>query len=216
MKSSHKASILLRNLTAVIILLIISLTSCASSYAIDKGHGSPGGLLPEFFIGIRSKTDVFDIDNVTLEFSWGKEDGIEEGDCTFIDKGEKGELPEECPVVCVAVYFYNYKYGNSLGSLHHYDDYKEIDDVYFVKDFTVEEFNEKCKVNLNYWGRIKYDHTESLTIPKEVFETTTGEISFVVTKVEYVPSENAYIVSGGSNTNLSYRVLENGKVRLGL
>ena len=117
-------------------------------------------------------------------------------------------------MVCVAVYFYNYKYYTALTSRYHYVDYKEIEGVHFVKDFTVEEFNEKCKVDLNYWGRKKYDHTESLTIPKEVFENDSYILLFGVVKIAYIPSENAYVICGGNATDLNYKVLENGKIRL--
>ena len=208
---------LMFRIIAVIVLLMTLLSSCESSYAIDSGHSARViGLIPKFAIGVRSKTNEFDIDNVTLDFSWGKENGIDEGDCVFIDRGGKGVMPEECPVFCVAVYFCNYDYVDRLNIIHHYGDYKEIEDVYFVKDFTVKEFNEECKADYSYWGRTKYDHTETLTIPQEVFENAKGVISFFVTEIMYIPSENAYMIYSGCGILFEYEFLKDGKVRIGM
>ena len=115
-------------------------------------------------------------------------------------------MPEECPVSCVAVYFCNYDYVDRLNSIHHYGDYKEIEDVYFVKDFTVKEFNEECKADYSYWGRTKYDHTETLTIPQEVFENAKGVISFFVTEILYIPSEKLEKETNKKPQNANYTV----------
>ena len=216
MKINVMKSLMFR-IIAVIVLLMTLLSACEDSYVINIGHGAHRiGLIPEISIGIRSKTDEFDMDDVTLEFSWGNKDGIGEGECIFIPRGEKEVLPEECPVVCVAVYFCNYDYVDRLNSIHHYGDYKEIEDVYFVKDFTVKEFNEECKTDYSYWGRTKYDHTETLTIPQEVFENAKGVISFFVTEIMYIPSENAYMIDSGCGILFEYEFLKDGKVRIGM
>ena len=211
-------SIKVRGCVAAIVLLMSLLSACEDSHVINIGHGAYGGytfgMIPSILIGIRSERNEFDINDVTLDFSFGNEEGIDEDSCCFIDRGEKGVMPEECPIIGVAVYFYDYDNRGFSSNKYHYEDYKAIEKWCFVKFITIDDFNENYKVDYSYRGRTKYDHTETLTIPQEVFENTIGLVYISALQVAYIPSENAYMFHGGSTMELDYKLLENGKIRL--
>lgn len=197
------------------LVILILFSSCASPYAINIGHdGFRSGTLPYVAIGIRSDKTEFDTEDVTLDFSFGTESDIT--GCIYLDG-------EECPIVCVAVYFYNAKYmdatieyveGSRASQDVLFEDYKEIEGWHFVKDITPEDYKENYRVQFNYWGRTKYDHTEALTIPKETLELTTGYICLGVHSIAYIPSAGSYLVYIGSKKGLKYENLENGTVRI--
>ena len=191
---------------SVLLVILILFSSCASPYAINIGHdGFRFGTLPYIAIGIRSDKNAFDIDNVTLDFSFGNESDVTGG--VHFDG-------EDCPIVCVAVYFYNAKYMNSASGYAQLEDYKEIKGWHFVKEIIPEDFEENYKVQFNYWGRTKYDHTETLTIPKETFELTTGYVCLGVHLIAYIPSKNSYFVALGEHKGVKYENFENGKVKI--
>jgi len=206
------------SIISIQLVILILFSSCASPYAINIGHDAHHGLLPSVAIGIRSDKNEFNIDDITLDFSFGDDNG------DIIDYIQIGGInAEKCPIVCVAVYFYNAKYMDA--TFEHvedsyvsqrilFEDYKEIEGWHFVKEITPEDYEENYKVQYNYWGRTKYDHTEALTIPKETLELTTGYVCFGVYAIAYIPSENTYKICMGSEKGLKYENLTSGKVRI--
>ena len=193
---------------SVLLVILIFFSSCASPYAINIGHdGFYVGLLPSVAIGIRSDKNEFNIDDVTLDFSFGDDN---EDIIDYIQIG--GISAEKCPVVCIALYFYNAKYIDYIST--RFANYKEIEGWHFVKEITPEDYEENYKVQYNYWGRTKYDHTEALTIPKETLELTTGYVCFGVYAIAYIPSENTYKICMGSEKGLKYENHTSGKVRI--
>ena len=208
------------SIISILLVILILFSSCASPYAINIGHDALHGLLPKVAIGIRSDKSEFDKDDVTLDFSFGD---VNDDIIDYIQIG--GISAEKCPIVCVGVYFYNAKYmdatfeyvEDSYASQNIlFEDYKEIEGWHFVKEITPEDYEENYKVQSNYWGHTKYDHTETLTIPKETFELTTGYVCFGVHLIAYIPSENSYIVTVdyGDRRGVKYEKLENGKVKI--
>ena len=190
---------------SILLVILILFSSCANPYAINIGHDGFHGLLPYIAIGIRSDKTEFDIDDVTLDFSFGQEIDL----TNYIQLNGGGE---KCPIVCVAVYFYNAKYIDYIST--RFANYKEIEGWHFVKEITPEDYEENYKAQFNYWGYTKYDHTETLTIPKETFELTTGYICFGVYAIAYIPSENTYKIYDGNDQGLKYENLGNGNVKI--
>ena len=60
----------------------------------------------------------------------------------------------------------------------------------------------------------KYEHTETLTIPQETFELTTGFVCIGVFEIAYIPSQNLYRIANGADKGLKYEVLDNGNVKI--
>ena len=205
--------IVLRIISAIcMVLLCFSMASCSNSKGINIGfNGKWIGTLPDVHFGIKSDKTEFDINNVTLDFSYGDGSVGEVGG--YIGNYVEGaEETEDCPIVCVAVYFYNSKYGNTLGEAR-FEDYKNIEGLYFVKEISLDDYNENYDVENNIFGS-KYEHTETLTIPQETFELTTGFVCIGVYAIAYIPSQNLYRIADGADKGLKYEILDDGKVKI--
>ena len=107
--------IVLRIISAIcMVLLCFSMVSCSNPEGLNMGFkGKWIGTLPDVHFGIQSDKTEFDISNVTLDFSYG--DGrIGEVGGYIGNYVEGADEIEDCPIVCVAVYFYNSRYGDTF------------------------------------------------------------------------------------------------------
>ena len=205
--------IVLRIISAIcMVLLCFSIASCSNPEGLNMGFkGKWIGTLPDVHFGIQSDKTEFDISNVTLDFSYG--DGrIGEVGGYIGNYVEGADEIEDCPIVCVAVYFYNSRYGDTLGEAR-FEDYKNIEGLYFVKEISLDDYNENYDVENNIFGS-KYEHTETLTIPQETFELTTGFVCIGVYAIAYIPSQNLYRIADGADKGLKYEILDDGKVKI--
>ena len=205
--------IVLRIVSAIcMVLLCFSMASCSNPEGLNMGFkGKWIGTLPDVHFGIKSDKTEFDINNVTLDFSYGDGSVGEVGG--YIGNYVEGaDEIEDCPIVCVAVYFYNSRYGDTLGEAR-FEDYKNIEGLYFVKEISLDDYNENYDVENNIFGS-KYEHTETLTIPQETFELTTGFVCIGVYAIAYIPSQNLYRIADGADKGLKYEILDDGKVKI--
>lgn len=193
------------------LVVLFIFCSCSNPKGINIGfNGKWVGTLPDVHFGIKSDKTEFDIDNVTLDFSYGN--GSVSDVVSYIGVyNEETGYTEDCPTVSMAVYFYNAKYLYTGEA--HFEDYKNIEGLYFVKEISLDDYNENYDVENNIFGS-KYEHTETLTIPQETFELTKGFVCIGVYAIAYIPSENSYCFAGGSNKGLKYEALDNGKVKI--
>ena len=196
----------------LILASCIAFSSCSESTGLSLGFDGPWiGELPAVHFGIKSDKTEFAIDNVTMDFSYG--DGSVSDVGGYIGKysESKGEY-EDCPMVCIGVYFYNSRYIESLRDAR-FEDYKSIEGLYFVKEIDIDDYNKNYDVTNNIFGS-KYEHTETLTIPQVVFELTTGYVCIGVYEIAYIPSEDMYFFAIGDFQALKYQMLENDTVRI--
>ena len=199
---------------SVICLLIVFcfvFLSCSTPTGLNIGYGRRMGLLPDVYFGVNSDKTEFDIDDTTLDFSYGNGSTANVGGYVGIG----GTTGEACPVVGIAVYFFNAKYRDTVTIFGdaRFEDYKEIEGLYFVKEISSDDYNENYDVENNIFGS-KYEHTETLTIPQETFELTTGFVCIGVFEIAYIPSQNLYRIANGADKGLKYEVLDNGNVKI--
>lgn len=204
----------MKNIIFLVCLIVVSCivsTSCSDLSGLNIGFGGRMGRLPEVYFGVNSDKTVFDIDNVTLDFSYGDGSIGEVGG--YIGNYIEGDDSfEKCPIVCVAVYFYNSKYGDVLGEAC-FEDYKKIEGMQYVKEISLDDYNEDYDVENTLFG-CKYEHTETLTVPQEVLELTTGYFCFGVYEIAYIPSQNLYRIAGGGYQALKYEKLGDDTVKI--
>lgn len=188
---------------------LLTLYSCSAPQGLEIGYnGIWIGELPEVHFGIKSDKTEFNVDDVTLDFSYGNGSNTDVG-------GYVGGDGEDCPIVCIALYFYNAKYLDTAARFGEarFDDYKEIQDFYFVKEISLADYNESYDVDNSVLGR-RYEHTDALTIPKEALELSSGYVCLGVLQIAYIPSINKYRIVGGSEAALKYEMLDEHTVRL--
>ncbi|MBQ7343807.1 MAG: hypothetical protein IJW53_03465 [Clostridia bacterium] len=200
-----------KTVCAICLLLIFCLvfSSCYTPAGIKIGFDGKWGLLPEVYFGVKSDNTEFPIDDVTLDFSYGN--GAASGVGGFVG----GDNGEDCPIVCVAVYFFNAKYQDTAAGYGEarFEDYKEIEGLYFVKEIGIDDYNDNYGVKNNFLS-CKYEHTEALTIPEEVMELSVGYACLGVFQIAYVPSTNLYRIVGGGYQALKYEKLDADTVRI--
>ena len=195
------------------LLLCLVLSSCTEKSGINIGFdGIRIGRQPDVYFGVKSDKTEFDINDVTLEFSYGNGSSSEAGG--YIGNYVEGDdMFEECPITCIAVYFFNSKYSDTVFDIH-FDDHKNIEGLYFVKEISLADYNENYDVENNIFGT-EYEHSEVLTIPNEAMEKTTGYVCFGVFEVAYVPSEDRYCFGGHCGYQaLEYEKLDDNTVRI--
>lgn len=208
----HKKTRLLVSILLVVICALICLQGCDFLRKLqtpieEKGisigfqyENRKGSLVT----AIKSDKKVFDIDDVTLDFYYG---GLTNG------------YPQ-----CNSVALYFSSDGASY--IRDVDDYKNIDNCYFIKEMTIDEYELGPFDIEQRWGPKKenekynlYFHfVETLTIPKEMFSEQTGEVSFFVAHIVLNTDGNSkyeLIVSGAaSEQRLYYSKNDDGTVEL--
>ena len=206
-----KKTVMKKSIYLICLLLVSCLvfSSCSKSAGLNIGFDGRMGQLPEVYFGVKSDKTEFNIDDVTLDFSYG------DGSVTDVGGYVGGDNGEDCPIVCIAVYFFNAKYQDAVTIFGdaRFGDYKEIEGLYFVKEISSDDYNENYDVENSFWG-CKYEHTETLTIPETVMELTTGYVCLGVFEIAYIPSENLYCIVGGGYQALKYEKLDGNMVEL--
>ena len=189
-------------LSIAIILVLATLVSCGTEKGIDIGSkGILIGELPYVFYSIRSNETEFDLDNVTLDFSFGKGTSSDVGG--FIGEGS----PDEAEIKCIAVYFCNGAYLDKMVGFGdaRFDDYKSIDGLYFVREISIDDYNENYDVDTGFLRR-RYEHSETLTVPRGVFEKRTGYACIVVAEIALERSSGLYCVAYSGIEGIAYEV----------
>lgn len=100
-----------------------------------------------------------------------------------------------------------------------FSDYKNIDGLHFVKEISIEEFNNGPHDISIKWGpegdRRYFHYCEKLTVPSEIFVGAFGRFKFLVTQVVYDHQEKAYTLkNGGGVVSIQYNRLDDNKVSL--
>ena len=167
---------------------IITDTKLESGFVLPgAGCGAP---LPQFFCAYKSETNEFDIDNVTLEFYYG---GLFSKDINH-----EHENASNCPEF--DIYF-----TDADGT------------KYFVKHVEENFVSEKYRCELtadenNCITSITFNYSETITVPKELFDRQYGEIYFQIysTNINDIYPEQKNI----AGIVLFYEKIEDGKVIL--
>ena len=160
---------LVRGLFATLSFLMafcMLLTGCGGKGLESGFDASNGDMSPKYYCAYKSDTNKFSINDVSLEFYYG-------GVFTAYLENER-ENASNYPMF--EIYFMN-----------------DEEDKILIR--TVEEnlISEKyrCTPKENIFGNIigwKFNHSEILTIPNELFTKESGRISFVI----YAEDVNAY------------------------
>jgi hypothetical protein len=185
--------LLLSALMLTVVVLATSLTGCwlfkpaQPKEGIEKGFSYGTALGGYIAAAAKSEKNEFNIDDVTLDFYYGHYNGL----ATPTDKSRYEEI-------CVAVYF-----SLSENTYSSFDDYRDIEDFYFVKEIPIEEFIANYTVTSKaglLGGRRTFSRSEQFTLPlsfindclENTRKTATPVFNFYVGAVIYDRQENQY------------------------
>ena len=184
------------------LILVTLLSSCGENKALSFGfNGFWIGRLPSVHFAIESDKDEFDVNNITVDLSFGNGSTADAG----------GYVGEDGMVKCLALYLCNGKYSDIIvgHSPKRYEDYTDIDGLYFVREISVDDYNESYDVENSFWAR-KYEHTERLYIPGDMLELSEGYVCIAVAEIVYYANDEAYGFGLVGIEGLKYEMLEDG------
>ena len=153
--------------------------------------GTSACLIEPVMIGVYLKDNTaFDVDNVSLEFAYGVY-----GSATN-PAPWSAEYRSYTKLVGYALYFcdgqyYNH-YRNEAEFPGPYDDYHNIDNQYFVKEFSYNEFNSDQYEITFFLGAHRFNHREILNVPREIFARESGSFVCYIAEISYSPDNNNY------------------------
>jgi hypothetical protein len=175
----------MKKLILLIILLLAVVCLCACTpeeepefdwdFPIEEGfeYPKPTGYVPDSagdHCAYSADTSMFDIDDVTLTFYFG---GEFHTPIEFEDD------------------FFCYLHYDKAQLIFKNDNGKEIQVGTTEEQYTSEKY--RCNVTRNYEGTKKvFNHSEKLTIPKELFERAIGTITFIVSAPNVNPDVDYY------------------------
>lgn len=193
---------------------LCSLTGCFQKYAIKEGFDYAFTPEPIMF-GIKSSNDTFEKESVSFDLYYGVHNiGYTEKHgtdprSTYIKSPRSAEL-------LFALYFVIEEYANDVLNDNELDDYKNIKHHLFIKELSEEEaFSEEYGFKMNYFTGISFNHSESVTIPEELFEKDSGRIAIKIIAMHKPEQEDGkFYTSCARHVSISYETTENGHIKI--
>ena len=153
--------------------------------------GTSACLIEPVKIGVYLKDNTaFDVDSVSLEFAYGVYDSI--GNYPSWSAGQEGYTE----LVGYALYFcdgqYYKHYWNKDAFPGPYNDYHDIENRYFVKEFSYNEFNSDQYKVTTFLLSYRFNHREVLAFPREIFARESGSFVCYIAEISYSPYSNSY------------------------
>ena len=205
-----------RAFRVLLILLIVALafSGCRQEAALEKGFGH-FHTRNSIMLGVRSNTDIFAKDDVTLELYYGTYD---------IDycKNDVDAKASYCRThladskIIFGLYVYDPQHSPYIISEMKISDYRAIDNYYFVKEISEEDaFSEEYGLTTSRWCGITYNHREEITIPSEFFSEESGRFNIeLIAFLESNDEEAGYYTTVVSHQEFGYQTLDENTVKI--
>lgn len=178
--------------------LVLILSGCGKNKVVDEiniGHdGRSTEQVKVFMLGVFSEKIVFNVDDITLDISFGL-------NSDFADQEILGFVTSSESEIIIYVHWLDSEYGR-------FDDYHEniesIPNLQILAKYNVEDFLEKDyrasyapKGFLGDKGKTTFNHKESFTISKDFVQTTnyTGMFTIGIAIVNYESDRIQVIVT---------------------
>jgi len=187
----------------IILFICVFIVSSCTINTYEKGFeydNSPQVLA----IAVRSDEFIHNINNLNLEFYFGRYNEIQE----YSD--------EDYEIVSFALYFSNTSFftNNQIGSSNGITNYTDIAEAYFIKEINFETFTTNdYLVSMNLSGK-KFNHHETILVPASVLLEYEG---FSITIIDIVLDKNTnqyYFGQNGLQFTIYYKHLDNDSIEL--
>ncbi|MDR3263424.1 MAG: hypothetical protein LBT30_03860 [Clostridiales bacterium] len=207
-----KTALSIVTLVLTVAIAMITLTGCPRKTINGLQIGFKAPRYNSISVGIKSENIEFDLDDITLNFYYG------------FRRVKVSELSDRKRYEqFIVLYFVRGEYVNNAVSAL-YDDYKNIEGFYFVKEIPLEEFNSSAYEVKNHNRPSGFAHSEQITVNREIIDSSTRSyFYFAVQVVIFDKQENKYEFSDQtSRINNRYanavciysKVLDDNKVQL--
>ena len=194
----------MKKLIAALLLPVMLLLPSCSRPALQAGsfrHTHLGELAPaKLSLGVRADADAFDIDSVTLRLFFST---FEAGDSV-----PDGYYKRDADDVAVFAFYVcgadadTPLYGEEVA------DYKNIPGHIFIKELSDgDAFTDEYAFVWDFFGNIRYSHSESFTLPAESFTAESGIVEIRIVPYCSPDSKGPYMsMYSGSSISFEYEV----------
>ena len=187
-------NISLRRIILILLMFVLPLSGCniTSKTKFERGFGAPIGRYDLIQIGATSSTNTFPADSVSFEIYYGFEQTK-----TPAERRLASYKYENEQVIFATYILKGSEYDLNFSAIAELEDCKSIDDCIFIRDISQEEAitdEYTYKFSDPWWLFLstKYNHSETLTVPEEVFSQQQGKFCFVIIAFYFVADENMY------------------------
>jgi len=162
---------------------------------------------------IKSGGTKFDVDNIALDFHYGGCGA--DGDINIFHDTDSNAY-----FVCFALYFLDGQYFSSDFRLGPWrvvgkNDYQDIESHHLIKTISYDKFNsEEYYVLARNLGNHTFNHQETITVPREVFERESGSFIFQVAEVWFLPNTDCYGIAVRNFIHVNYDYIDEQTIRL--
>ena len=166
--------------------------------------------LYSWYAGVKSSTDTFAKDNVTLDFYYGLYDVDDDDPSCSIVRGYDDYF--------FAIYVYA-DIRTSMDPIYFrkiVEDYQNVENAHFIKEISREEsLSEDYGYQIRPILGLKYNHHESLTLPQDIFTDSRGFIHIAVVQIDTSKDTSLpYIISDGYIIDIYYKFLDDNTLQL--
>ena len=193
---------------SILMCLVLGITGCdylRTDY--EKGTFSARFEIPVILMGVKSQTKIFSIDDVTLDLYYAFYDNaVSDPDGSYGHYTISGFVFGL--YICDKDFIFVPEQGEEI------DDFKNIENQYFVKEITQEEFYNGYGYSYNkVSGKVTYDHKEKITIPKEFFDKESGTVLIKIYhyRISYEGKYKRYYMEA---KELDYEKLDENTIKL--
>ena len=183
-----------------LILSICCLSSCGGG-ALEIGF-SRFTHLPQIMEAVKSDRSDFNINDVTLDFYYG---------------GEASEYSDDDDRVSVgvALYFCNQEAYRAIEFDTLYDDYTNVEGLFFAGFISTEDFNSgEYSVDVSRLGKVTFKHHEALTVPADVFIEDDDHFGFAALEIYSYKNQAGYYFNFCECLTIKYEFSDSQNVRL--
>ena len=177
-------------------MLVISLSAYSIASATDLTFNGVGS----FWCKVQCREKLYSLDDVTVSISFGTYK------LTDRSRDARYTLRDYDSFVCFALYFCASDDYKTFKTDTEINDYKNLDGHYFIKSISAEDAFFGYGVLPGIFKTL-YQHTERLTIPREVFEAFSD--SFCIKMVSIHSKDGKHYLSGLKNyITIQYKILD--------
>ncbi len=213
MKKALKHSFL-RRVLLILFIFALPLSGCVGTpkAKFEKGFDTPIGHYDIIQIGATSDKNTFPVDNVSFEIYYGFNETEKEAE-KRLNSYTSSEY-ENGQVIFATYILKGSEYDLNFNSFDEHQDYKTIDNCIFIRDISQEEavtdeYTYKFSDPRWLFFPTKYKHSETLTVPEEVFSQQKGEFCFVIISLLFAPEDNTYRIMEVGIAQFAYQKQDN-------
>ena len=192
---------------AILMCLILNLVGCGYQTGDFAYEYSSIQLGTPPMVGVKSKTNKFSVDSVIFDLY-----------CGFYDMNSERK-PRQQYGDNVDVFFAIYVCDTNCDHLYPkgsiVDNYREMEKHYFIKSIEDEQaFTEEYGYTVDIAKGVTYNHSEPITIPKEVFKQQKGEFKIKLITFKQQFSNSKHKIYDYENIYLGYEIIGENKVKI--